>query len=116
MNGKLIIVCFWDMLQRPSRNCLWQLSKRAPKLKAKDVVVVAVQASKVNEETLNEWMKKNNIQFPVGMVQGDEDKTRFIWGVRSLPWLILTNRQHVVSAEGFSINELNERMATLIEK
>ena len=62
LNGKLIIVCFWDMLQRPSRNCLWQLSKRAPKLKAKDVVVVAVQASKVNEETLNEWMKKNNIQ------------------------------------------------------
>lgn len=107
---KMILLCFFDMNQRPSRNCLWQLSKRAPELEAKDVVVVAVQASKVNEETLNEWMKKNNIQFPVGMIQSDVEKTKFAWGVRSLPWLILTDRNHVVCAEGFVLTELNARI------
>jgi len=55
-------------------------------------------------------MKKNNISFPVGMVQGDAERTRFTWGVTSLPWLILTDKGHVVTAEGFSANELNEKI------
>jgi len=74
------------------------------------VVVVAVQASKVNEETLNEWMKKNNIPFPAGMIEGDEEKTRFSWGVRSLPWLILADRKGIVWAEGFRIEEIGDKI------
>jgi len=109
-NEKKILVCFFDMNQRPSRNCLWQLSKRAPELKAKDVVVVAVQASKVEENSLNEWVKKYSIPFPVGMVQGNEEKTRFDWGVKSLPWLILTDQEHIVRSNGFSLAELNEKI------
>lgn len=107
---KIILVCFWDMNQRPSRNCLLQLSTKAQELKAKDIVVVAVQASKVNKDKLNDWVKKNNIPFPVGMVQGDEEKIRFTWGVRSLPWLILTDKKHIVTSEGFSISELDDKL------
>jgi len=40
------------------------------------------------------------------MIQGDEEKIRFTWGVKFLPWLILTDKQHIVQADGFSINEL----------
>ncbi|MBN2181914.1 MAG: hypothetical protein JW715_08355, partial [Sedimentisphaerales bacterium] len=36
VNDKSILVCFFDIQQRPSRNCIIQLSKRAEKLKAKD--------------------------------------------------------------------------------
>jgi hypothetical protein len=107
---KMVLVCFWDMQQRPSRNCLLQLNKRAQELKAKDVVVVAVQASQIDEKTLNEWVKENNIPFPVRIVEGDSEKTRFTWGVQSLPWLILTDRQHTVRAEGFSLAELEEKL------
>jgi len=107
---KNILVCFWDMLQRPSRNCLRQLSTKAQELKAKDIVVVAVQASKVDEKKLNEWVKKYNIPFPAGMVQGDKEKIRFAWGVKSLPWLILTDRKHIIHAEGFGLNELSEKI------
>jgi len=64
-----------------------------------------VQASKVDENALNEWIKNNNIPFTVGMIQDDEEETRFAWGVRSLPWLILTNRKHIVNANGFSLAE-----------
>jgi hypothetical protein len=109
-NNKMILICFFDMNQRPSRNCMLQLSKRAHELKAKDIEVVAVQASKVDENKLNDWIKKNNIPFLVGMIQGDEEKTRFSWGVRSLPWLILTDKKHIVTAEGFSVTELDGKL------
>ncbi len=109
-NNKMIIVCFFDMNQRPSRNCLLQLSKRAEELMAKDVVVVAVQVSKVDDSVLNEWVEKNNISFPVGTITADVEKTRFTWGVRSLPWLILTDKEHIVTAEGFSVAELDKKL------
>jgi hypothetical protein len=44
------------------------------------------------------------------MVQGDEEETRFAWGVRSLPWLILTDKEHVVRVEGFGLSELNGKL------
>jgi hypothetical protein len=109
-NNKMVLVCFFDMKQRPSRNCLLQLSKRAKELKAKDVVVVAIQASKIDENVLNEWIEKNNIPFPAGMVQGDVEKSRLAWGIRSLPWLILTDRRHTVTAEGFGMAELDQKL------
>jgi len=55
-------------------------------------------------------VKNYNIPFPVGMVQGDVEKSHFTWSMRSLPWLILTNRSHVVTAEGFGLDELNEKI------
>jgi hypothetical protein len=30
--------------------------------------------------------------------------------VKSLPWLILTDKKHVVIAEGFNIDELDEKI------
>ena len=108
--GRMILVCFWDMEQRPSRYCIRELAKRAEELKEKGVTIVAVQALKVDENALNEWVKKQNIPFPVGMIQGNEEKTKFNWGVKSLPWLILTDKEHVVTAEGFSVNKLNEKI------
>jgi len=98
------------MNQRPSRNCIIRLAKQAEQLKQKGITVVAVQASKIDENKLNQWAKKYKIPFPVGIVQGDVEKTRFTWGIRSLPWLILTNRKHIVNANGFSLAELDEKI------
>jgi len=113
---KKVLICFFDMNQRPSRYCIRQLAKQSKQLKDKGVIIIAVHASKIDENTLNEWEKKNNIAFPVGMIQGDEEQTRFAWGVKSLPWLILTDKKHIVKAEGFSINELDEKITTLRKK
>jgi len=109
VDDKIVLICFFDMNQRPSRNCMLQLRKKTKELKAKDVAVVAVQTSKVDENKLNDWIKKNNILFPVGMVQSNEEKIHFTWGVRSLPWLILTDTENIVRAEGFSIAELGNK-------
>jgi hypothetical protein len=108
-----IILCFFDMEQRPSRRCITQLAKQAEELKNKGITIIAVQASKIEQKALNQWIKKYNIPFPVGMVQGDAEKTRFTWGVKSLPWFILTDHEHVVRAEGFSLGELNAKLGQM---
>jgi hypothetical protein len=109
-DNKMILLCFWDMNQRPSRHCIRQLAKKAEDLKQKGITIVTVQASKVDEKELNDWTKKFSVPFPSGMIEGDEEKTRFEWGVRSLPWLILTDRQGIITAEGFALSELDEKL------
>ena len=110
MNDKSILVCFFDYEQIPSRKFIRQLCKKAKELQAKDIVIVAVQASKIDKNTLDEWIKDQHFPFPVGMIQGDEEKTRFSWGVKSLPRLILTDKKHIVQAEGFSVSELGDKI------
>ena len=111
--GKMILLCFWDMNQRPSRHCVMELTKRAEELKEKGIAIVLVQASKVDKEQLDNWVKKNHISFPIGMVEGDAEEVRFNWGVKSLPWLILTDAEHIIRAEGFALNELDGRLKQL---
>jgi len=110
IKAKAILLCFFDMNQRPSRHCIRQLAQRAAGLKKKGVTVAAVETSQVAENTLNEWTKKRNIPFQVGAITADIEKTRFAWGVRSLPWLILADKQHIVRAEGISLVELDEKI------
>jgi beta-lactamase regulating signal transducer with metallopeptidase domain/protocatechuate 3,4-dioxygenase beta subunit len=108
--GKMLLVCFYDMDQRPSRNTMTQLAERTKDLVDKGLVIVAVQSSRTDQAGLNQWIDQNKIPFPVGRIQDDVSKTRSAWGVRSLPWLILTDRNQVVRAEGFDISELQSRI------
>ena len=105
--NRAILLCFLDMNQRPSRHCITQLAQKAAELKERGVIVVAVQATQVEEKTLSDWTKKYNISFPVGTITADVEKTRFAWGVRSLPWLILADKKHVVRVQGFAVSELD---------
>ena len=108
--GKMVMVCFFDAEQRPSRNFLRQLTARAQELETKGVAVVALQASKIDEDSLDKWCRQFDVSFPVAMVQGNEENTRFTWGVKSLPWLILTDQEHIVRANGFSLTELTQKI------
>jgi protocatechuate 3,4-dioxygenase beta subunit len=109
--GKRLLVCFWDMGQRPSRYCVTQLAARAGPLGEKGVRIVAIQAAKVEDNALREWIGKNNVPFSVGNITGDIDKTQLAWGVASLPHLILTDKKHIVVAEGFSLGDLDQQVA-----
>ena len=54
VNDKSILVCFFDMEQRPSRNCILEISKKAKEIKEKGIITIAVQASKVEQAKLDE--------------------------------------------------------------
>ena len=87
-----------------------QLAKRAEKLREQDLTMVLVQISKVEPEALDQWLAKHESPFERGILKGDLEKKKLEWGVRSLPWLILADREHTVRAEGFGINELDDTL------
>lgn len=108
--GKMLLVCFWDMGQRPSRYCVTQLAAQAAQLREKGVEIVAVHAAQVEGNALSQWIEKNKIPFPAGAIAGDIEKTKLAWGVASLPHLILTDKKHAVVAEGFSLDDLDKQI------
>ena len=114
---KLILICFFDMNQRPSRNYILRLAEQSEQLRQKGISLAAVQAVKVGEDIFSQWVKDTNISFPVGMIPEHEECPRFDWAVCSLPWLIFTNKQFVVVAEGFGIDELESKIREIeVEK
>jgi hypothetical protein len=108
--GKRILLCFWDLNQRPSRNCVQQLTRRAKLLAGKGVYVVLAQTPAVPDQIMIDWLRKNRVAFPVGRVRGAPEALSKTWGVQSLPWLILTDKQRIVVAEGFGIDELDDKI------
>jgi uncharacterized GH25 family protein len=116
LQGKRVLVCFFDWEQRPSRNCLLQLARQAPSLQEKSVAIVGVHVAKDNDAGLQKWVADSKIPFPVGAIQGDREEIFFTWSVKSLPWLVLTDANHVVTAEGFALSALEEKVETKAER
>jgi hypothetical protein len=117
--GKIILLCFWEMKQRPARQCVRELANRIDDIKKKGVVSILIHASPADSNAMNQWMTKFKIPSPCGVVTGDPAKVETIrckWGVRGLPWLILTDKMHIVQAEGFGINDLDEKITALMEE
>ena len=113
LEGHSLLICFWDTEQRPSRHCIRELTKKADKLAAKGVAVFTVHARTVDPDVLWKWLKTNNIRCSAGYVSQDPNvarQQRKAWGIRALPWLILTDNRRVVRAEGFGLAELDENL------
>lgn len=108
--GRAILLCFFDMQQRPSRNCLMELNRRAQELKDEGIVVFAIETTSVPAEVLAQWVQDNDISFRTGTIDGDDELVRFNWGVRALPWLILTDANHRVVAEGLSVAQAEQQI------
>jgi hypothetical protein len=112
-SNRMILLCFFDLQERPSRYCLTQLAKSAQDLQAKGVFLAGIQASAVEAGDLDKFAQANHIEFPLGMIEQEEEQTKFNWGLRSQPWLILTDGAHVVRAEGFPIGDLRDKLQLL---
>ena len=111
--GKRILLCFWNMEERPSRHCLQELAAKAGELEKKNVVVLAVHAGDIDPDALENQARSVGIPFPVYALKGDRQALMRTWGVQSMPCLILTDDEHVVRAEGFGIDELDAKLAEL---
>jgi hypothetical protein len=108
LEGKRLLICFFDMNQRPSRQTIKQLSQQADPLKQKGITLIAVQAEPAEPDALKNWLQQSQITFPLGQITADPEKTRAAWGVNALPWLILTDPDHTVTKEGFAVAELDK--------
>jgi protocatechuate 3,4-dioxygenase beta subunit len=110
MQGKPVFLYLFDIDQRPSRHGMAVLAKQAAELEQKGVFMAAVQVAKVDEDNLKAWSARQGIPFPVGRIQDDENKTCSAWGIKWLPWLVVTDKSHTVTAEGFSLDELDAKI------
>ena len=110
LKRKRILLCFWDMDERPSRWFIAQLAKRKEELIGKDIVTIGIHTTEVNRDQLDNWLSENEVDFPVGMFKGTPDQILQSWGVQARPWLILTDREHIVIGEGFGLDELDAKI------
>ncbi len=108
--NRRILICFWDMDQRPSRNAILSLNKSAETYLKKDLYMVFIHAGKVEEKTFISWLKRNEIKPPAGVSNNGLPELEYSWGVKSLPWLILTDKNHIVKAEGFGVADMDEKI------
>jgi uncharacterized GH25 family protein len=108
--GKPVLLCLLDVEQRPSRRLARLLAERYEAHRQKGLTILAVQAAVTSPDSLKEWKQANPVPFPVGQVPDASDKTKWVSGIEALPWLILTDTQGRVTAEGFSIEELDAQM------
>ena len=116
IEGHPVLLCFWDIEQRPSRHCLRQLAGQSRRLAESGVKVVTIQTATTDPAALQRWIQENAVSFPVLAPPQDLDAIRSTYNVRSLPWLILADRRHVVRAVGVSLDELDARLASLVEQ
>jgi hypothetical protein len=112
LKSKPILVCFVDIDQRPSRNLITELAKKATSLKEKGVEIIAVQISNADKESVSAQIKKFNIPLTTGIIN-DNDKIKSAWVIKSLPWLILADKEHIVQVEGFSIDDLDAQIGRI---
>lgn len=107
IKGKPLLVCFWDMDQRPSRQCIRVLEEQRQIWQDKNVVVLAVHSGTKRGKQVKDWLKKNGPSLTIGMIQGDPYNTLLAWGAKGLPWLILTDEQHIITNAGFNLDDLS---------
>jgi len=108
--GKMLLLCFWDIQQRPSRNLLIELAGHKEELENKGVVVLLVHTSDIGAERLKGWIDKNKIPYICGRITSDTQRVLYRWGVRGQPWLVLTDENAAVRAGGFELEQLNEKL------
>jgi len=106
--GRAVLVCFWDMDERPSRRCVRMLASRRKDLRDKGVLLYGVHATPVDGKALAKWLDRFDVAFE-NTALADDTRTTLLpqWGVQSLPWLILTDTKHAVHREGFDLTELD---------
>lgn len=111
--GKSVLLGLLDVEQRPSRRFVRLLADRHEALQQMGITVLGLQTAVLSDHARQGWKESNPVPFPIGWMTEKSDKTRWATEVSSLPWLILTDAQGRVAAEGFALDELDAKIEAL---
>jgi hypothetical protein len=106
--GKTVLLCVWEMDQRPSKRMLAALAAGAKKLDSQGVAIVTLCASEASPEQVQDWLKQNKLELPAAAAGADGKANQALLmqlGVRSAPWLIVVDANGVVKADGVTLEE-----------
>jgi len=105
-----VLAVLVDAEQRPSRRALRLLGEQAAAIKNKGVTVIAIHTGTMTDEDFKTWKQEAALPFPIVSLKAGAERTRAAWGAGALPWLILTDKAHLVTAEGFPLDELDAKI------
>jgi protocatechuate 3,4-dioxygenase beta subunit len=111
--GKAILLCLFDCEQRPSRQAIRLLTEQTESLRQKGVAVLGIQAAVVSSDSFGPWKEANPLPFKIGRITAKTAASAWATDTESLPWLILVNSHGRVAAEGFSLEDLTSKIASL---
>ena len=83
--GKMVLLCFFDLSQRPSRHCLDTLASQVDRLKDQGVTIAAIQAAATEEDAWKSWLAERGTKIPFGRIGTDMGKAKSVWGVARCP-------------------------------
>lgn len=112
--NRSILLCFVDLNQRPSRHCLARIAADYERL-GQRVAILAADVSGMDEASLSRLSREEKIPFVIRSIGPDNKKMRQAWGILSLPWLILADRDRIVRAEGLALEALSARIEELTD-
>ncbi len=110
--GKAILICLVDIEQRPCRHCLSQVAQRAERLTELGVAVEAVQLSQSTPEEIRNKASEYGVALPLRAITSDPEAIHRALGIRSLPWLVLVDKDRTVRAEDFALADLDHVLET----
>ncbi|MCX6902337.1 MAG: carboxypeptidase-like regulatory domain-containing protein, partial [Verrucomicrobia bacterium] len=111
--GRPLLLCLFDCEQRSSRRCLRLLAEQYEAMGKKGLVVVAVQAAATTAESFKTWQQASPMPFPLGRIAEKTTTTKWASEMEAMPCLILTDKERKVVAEGFALDELDEKVKAL---
>jgi len=68
-----------------------------------------VQGSAVAIQQLEQWIQDQGIPFAILQAPGNFEQKRLDWGIKSLPWMVLTDADHFVLREGLTLEAIKKR-------
>lgn len=114
--GKRIVLCFFDMNQRPSRHGLKNLAEAAKKLADSNCAVFGIDLSGIDAAELEKRAAALGIAFPLGSLEAAETKTASVWGIKGLPWYIVIDASRKIRAVGVDPGDIEAELDKTVEK
>jgi hypothetical protein len=115
--NKRLLLCFFDAGRQASQQLITALKSRKKELTENDVETFFLEITGLGRAELQSWVSRNKVDFPAGgfyayfeSMDKDDQRTGIAKRADELPWLILADHNHVVAAEGFSLEELDEKI------
>jgi uncharacterized GH25 family protein len=111
--GKPVLLCLVDVQQRLSRRFARLLNEQHETLREQGVTLLAAQTASAPDEKWDDWKEAYQVRFPVSRLPEKTEASKWASSLETLPWLILVDKNGVVTDEGFPLEELPARLREL---
>ncbi len=109
-DGAIVLVCIWNVEQRPSRHVAKALAARTGALREAGVAYISIEVSALSDGERSEAMSEAGIDSAGIYFLSESSRAQERLGADSLPFLLLTDLEHIIRAANFSLDDLDAKI------